>query len=240
MENWDQRTQLILGDASLNRIKSLHVMVVGTGGVGAYAIEMLARAGVGRLTIIDADNVSITNLNRQLIALNSTLGQVKTDVMERRLLDINPDIQIIKRTEFITPDSIESLFADEKPDYVVDAIDTVAPKFALITYCLRNRIKIISSMGAGGRMNPTAVQYADISETYHDGLAKAIRSRLKSVGIKGGLKVVWSSEQPGKSALTLTDECPNKRSSYGTISYMPCIFGCMLAAYIINKEKNRE
>lgn len=228
---------LLIGTEATEAIARLNVLVVGVGGVGAYAAEMLIRAGVGQMTIVDGDCVNSTNLNRQLIALNSTLGEVKTNVLKHRLLDINPKAKIIAHERFLKQEDVPQLFESEKYDYVVDAIDTIAPKVAIIEYCIFNKIKIISSMGAGGRMNPAMVQYADIWATYHDGLAKAVRTKLKEKGIHSSLKVVWSAEQPSKSALMLTDESQNKRSSYGTISYMPCVFGCFLASYIINREK---
>lgn len=239
-EDWQQRTRLILNDTVIEKLKSLKVLVVGVGGVGAYAAEMLVRAGLGNITIVDGDTVNVTNLNRQLIALCSTVGKPKTEVLSQRLKDINLDLNIEVIDKFLTVDDIEGLFANTTYDYVVDAIDTVAPKVALISHCLFNKVKIISSMGAGGRIDPSQVQYADLSETYHDGLAKAVRTKLKEQGIRKGLKVVWSPEQPSKSALKLTSDIKNKKSSYGTVSYMPCIFGCYLAAAIINKERKKS
>lgn len=235
MPEWSERTLLLLGEEKLIRLKNAGVLVVGVGGVGAYAAEMLVRAGVGNITIVDGDSVSLSNINRQLLALHSSVGRSKTAVMKERLLDINPDLNICAKDLFLTADKIDELFQDKKYNYVIDAIDTVAPKVSLIEYCLRNRIKIISSMGAGGRIDPSVVQYADIADTYHDGLAKVVRTRLRELGLKSGLKVVWSAEQPSKSSLMMTNETQNKRSSYGTVSYMPCIFGCMLAAYVIRK-----
>ncbi|MEG0700608.1 MAG: tRNA threonylcarbamoyladenosine dehydratase [Muribaculaceae bacterium] len=235
MEQWTSRTQLLIGAERLYNLSTRNVLIVGVGGVGAYAAEMIVRAGIGNITIIDGDVVNETNLNRQLIALNSTIGQVKVDAMKYRLLDINPTLNINAINMFITVDDIPKLFQNKAYDYVIDAIDTVAPKVALIEYCLRSKVKIISSMGAGGRINPSVVQYADIADTYHDGLAKVVRTRLRESGISHGLKVVWSPEQPSKSAMELTSESQNKRSSYGTISYLPCIFGCMLASHVIRK-----
>lgn len=240
MEDWRQRTRLILGDSMLDKLESLNVMVVGVGGVGAYAAEMLVRAGIGNITVIDGDKVNITNLNRQLIALNSCMDKSKIEITVQRFKDINPELNIIGIDKFLTTDDIQGLFANQTFDYVIDAIDTVAPKVALIEYCLLNKIKIISSMGAGGRMDPSKVQYADLWDTYHDGLAKAVRSKLKEKGIKRSLPVVWSSEQPSKESVMMITEVQNKRSSYGTISYMPCIFGCYLASWIINKETKNK
>ena len=235
MQEWSERTLLLFGDEKLIRLEDAKILVIGVGGVGAYAAEMLVRAGIGSIAIVDGDTVSMSNINRQLPALHSTIGESKTRVLSERFLDINPDLDICVIDLFITPDNLNELFTGKRYDYVIDAIDTVAPKVALIEHCLRNRIKIISSMGAGGRIDPVKVQYADIAYTYHDGLAKAVRTRLREQGISGGLKVVWSPEQPCKSSLMMTSGTQNKRSSYGTVSYMPCVFGCMLAAYVIRK-----
>lgn len=235
MELWNQRTELLLGNEGITILASKSILVVGVGGVGAYAAEMLVRTGIGDITIVDGDIVNVTNLNRQLIALNSTLNQCKVETMKKRLKDINPNVKVTAIPTFLTTTEIPILMNCKKYDFVIDAIDTVAPKVALIEYCLKNKIKIISSMGAGGRLDPTVVQYADISATYHDGLAKAVRNKLKECGIKKGLPVVWSPEAPKRSSLMLTSEMKNKRSSYGTISYMPAIFGNFLAAYVIKK-----
>lgn len=235
MQEWSERTLLLFGEEKLARLADARVLVVGIGGVGAYAAEMLVRAGVGSITIVDGDSVSMSNINRQLLALHSTVGRSKTEVLKERLLDINPDLDVCANDLFLTADNIGGLFNGEMYNYVIDAIDTVAPKVSLIEHCLRNSIKIISSMGAGGRIDPSVVQYADIADTYHDGLAKAVRTRLRDSGMRSGLKVVWSPEQPCRSSLMITSETPNKRSSYGTVSYMPCVFGCMLAAYVIRK-----
>lgn len=235
MQDWEQRTSLLLGDESLMKLHNSHVLVVGVGGVGAYAVEMLVRSGVGHITIVDGDSVAISNLNRQLPALHSTVGEVKVNVMQKRMLDINPELDIEVRHEFITVDSVAELVTDKPFNFVVDAIDAIAPKVALIEYCMRNKVKIISSMGAGGRMDPTKIQYADISKTYNDGLAKVVRTRLRDKGLSKGLMTVWSPEVPRKESLTATNEIANKRTSYGTVSYLPSIFGCMLAAHVIRK-----
>ncbi len=240
MNNWQQRTELLIGEQGIISLADAHVLVVGVGGVGAYAAEMLVRAGVGHITIVDGDDVNETNLNRQLIALNSTLGRNKIEVMGERLLDINPQLKLRKLSMFLTAEQVESLFHGNNYNYVIDAIDTIAPKVALIKYCLYNKIKIISSMGAGGRIDPTKISYGDISETINDGLARAVRVKLKEIGIKRGLKVVWSSEAPRRESLVLTDESQNKKSSYGTISYLPCMFGCMLASQVIIKLKDTK
>ncbi len=232
---YNQRTALLLGEEMVDMLAQKHVMVVGVGGVGAYAVEMLARSGIGQLTIIDADVVTESNINRQLPALLSTIGISKVEVMRRRIADINPDCNVNAIGTFITPDNIGAILNRFNPDFVIDAIDSVAPKVELIVQCCCLKIKLISSMGAGGRIDPTKIQYADIADTYHDGLAKAVRQRLKQRGITNGVKVVFSSEQARQSALTLTTEIPNKVSSFGTVAWIPAIFGTMLAAYTVNR-----
>ena len=233
MDDWKQRTELLLGSGGVATLSRSRVLVVGVGGVGAYAVEMLARAGVGKLDIVDGDNVGVTNVNRQLPALHSTVGQPKVEVMCRRIADINPEAEVKAINCFITEDSVRMLLDGGNYDFVVDAIDSVAPKVALIKHCLASGLRIISSMGAGGRIDASKVRYADLWETYNDGLAKVVRTRLKAEGIRRKLPVVWSEEMPEKAAVMLTDEIANKRSSYGTVSYLPAIFGCMLGAYVI-------
>ncbi|WP_295730093.1 tRNA threonylcarbamoyladenosine dehydratase [uncultured Muribaculum sp.] len=229
------RTALLLGDEAVARLARAHVLVVGVGGVGAYAAEVLARSGVGRITIIDGDTVAPSNLNRQLPALVSTLGEAKVDVMRRRILDINPACLVVARCGFVAPDDVPGLLQELHPDFVIDAIDSIAPKVALVEECLRAKVKIVSSMGAGGRTDPAKVKYADISETVHDGLAREVRHRLRRDGIHKGLKVVCSTEQPRKASLLLTDEIAFKRSSFGTVSWIPAQFGLMLGAYAVSK-----
>ncbi len=234
MEDWLSRTRLLMGDTAMERLSQAHVMVVGVGGVGAYAAEMMVRAGVGKLTIIDADTVSASNINRQLVALHSTVGMPKVEVLGRRFMDINPDLQLTALHQFVETDAIAQLFENQSIDFVIDAIDTLAPKIALITHCLRNKIKIISSMGAGGRKDPSAIKIADIADTYHCALAKAVRLQLRKAGISKGLKVVFSTEQADRNAVITVEE-RNKKSTVGTVSYLPTLFGCYLAAHVIAK-----
>lgn len=230
-EEGRSRTELLIGEEGCQRLANAHVVVVGVGGVGGYAAEILARSGVGHLTLIDADDVAESNLNRQLIALNSTIGESKVALFKERFKDINSDINVRAVKEFLTPDNIDSLIG-EKPDFVIDAIDTVAPKVALISHALKQRIPIISSMGAGGRIDPTAVGYFDLWQTREDGLARAVRQRLKKEGLRRPLKVVASTEAPRQSAVVELN-LQNKRSSYGTLASIPAIFGIMLANYVI-------
>lgn len=235
MEDWQQRTRLLLGEEKMKRLRQAHVLVVGLGGVGAYAAEMLCRAGVGRLTLVDADTVQPTNLNRQLPALHSTLGQAKTEVLAARFRDINPDVQLTVRTIFLEEEQVSSLLEAEEYDFVVDAIDTLAPKCHLIAEALRRRIRIVCSMGAGAKSDITQVRFADIWDTYHCGLSKAVRKRLQKMGIRHKVPVVFSTEQANPEALLRTEDERNKKSTCGTVSYMPAVFGCYLAEYVIKR-----
>lgn len=235
MENWLSRTELLLGQEKLKQLAGKHVLVVGVGGVGAYAAEMLCRAGIGRLTLVDGDVVNPSNINRQLIALHSTVGMEKTAVLAGRLKDINPDLDLEIKQEFLEGESIDRLLEACRYDYVVDAIDTLTPKVELITGCLRRKQPVISSMGAGGRMDPSRIAYGDISETRECALARSVRTRLRKAGIGRGLKVVFSTEPTGRHALLATETERNKKSTVGTVSYMPAMFGCYLAAFVIRK-----
>lgn len=230
---WEARTANLLGEDALRRLAQARVLVVGIGGVGGYAAEILCRSSVGALTLVDADSVAESNINRQIIATQATVGQSKAILFAERFHIINPDASINAVNTFLTPDSVADLLAPGY-DYVIDAIDTVAPKTALIAHCLLNNIPIISSMGAGGRIDPTQVRYADLWETREDGLARAVRQRLKKGGIKRSLKVVCSTEAPRSHALIHLDE-RNKRSSFGTLASIPAIFGIYLANYVIRK-----
>lgn len=235
MEDWQQRTRLLLGQEKADRLQHAHVLVVGLGGVGAYAAEMICRAGVGRMTIVDADTVQATNLNRQLPALHSTLGQAKADVMAARLRDINPQLELTVVQAFLKDGDIPALLDAAPYDFVVDAIDTLAPKCHLIAETLRRRIKIVSSMGAGAKSDITQVRFADVWDTYHCGLSKAVRKRLQKMGIRHKLPVVFSTEQADPKAVLLTDDEMNKKSTCGTVSYLPAVFGCYLAEYVIKR-----
>lgn len=235
MEDWKQRTRLLLGEEKSERLRQAHVLVVGVGGVGAYAAEMLCRAGVGRLTLVDADTVQPTNINRQLPALHSTLGQPKVEVLAARFRDINPEVELTVLPVFLKDENIPQLLDADRYDFVVDAIDTLAPKCHLIAEALRRRIKIVSSMGAGAKSDITQIRFADIWDTYHCGLSKAVRKRLQKMGIRHKLPVVFSTEQADSKAVLLTDDEQNKKSTCGTVSYMPAVFGCYLAEYVIRR-----
>lgn len=235
MEDWKQRTRLLLGEEKMERLQQAHVLVVGLGGVGAYAAEMICRAGVGRMTIVDADTVQPTNINRQLPALHSTMGREKAEVLAARFKDINPDIQLTVLPVFLKDDNIPELLDAARYDFIVDAIDTLAPKCYLIAEALKRHIKIGSSMGAGAKSDITQIRFADIWDTYHCGLSKAVRKRLQKLGIKRKLPVVFSTEQADPKAVLLTEDEQNKKSTCGTVSYMPAVFGCYLAEYVIKR-----
>lgn len=236
-EDRDSRTLALIGEEALSQLHAARVLVVGVGGVGGYAVEMLARTGVGHLTLIDADCVALSNLNRQLIALESTIGQPKTGLFASRILDINPDIEVDARPEFLQACAVATIL-DEGYDFVLDCIDTVAPKVALIAECLRRNIPLISSMGAGGRTDVSKVTYSDLWETREDGLARAVRQRLKKMGLRRRLTVVCSTEAPRPGSL-LSDERENKRSSYGTTACVPATFGIFMASHALNRLTSR-
>lgn len=234
VENWDSRTQLMLGDEKLLKLKSSHVLVAGLGGVGAYAAEMLCRAGVGEITMFDGDVVSASNRNRQLIALKSTFGKPKAELMKDRLLDINPDIKLHVTQEFLKDETLIEIIEAAPYDYVVDAIDTLAPKVFLIHFALKNKLKLVSSMGAGGKLDPSLVHVANIEDTYQCKLAFFIRKRLHKLGIWDGFKAVFSTEVVPKECIKINEiQEQNKLSTVGTISYMPAIFGCFAASVVI-------
>ena len=234
-DGWMERTALLLGEDAVGCLARSRVLVVGVGGVGGYAVEALARAGVGQLVLVDADCVAESNLNRQIPALRSTLGRPKVEVLRERVADINPECRVTAINSFMTAEGAAELVRDTAPDFVIDAIDSVAPKVALIEAAYRGKVPFISSMGAGGRLDPTQIRYADIADTFHDGLARAVRQRLRDRGITSGVRTVFSTEQPRRSALTHTDELPNKRTSYGTVMWIPAMFGLYLAAYAVRK-----
>lgn len=231
--DWQERTELLLGPEKAARLRQAHVLVVGLGGVGAYAAEMIARSGVGRLTIVDADTVSLSNINRQLVALHSTVGQPKADVLASRLRDIHPALELTVIQEYIKDKATDALL-DREPryDFAVDAIDTLAPKVNLIKGCLDRGIPLVSSMGAGAKTDPTLVEIKDIGKSHHCPLAHMLRKRLHKMGIRSGFPVVFSPEAVREGSLVLCEET-NKKSNVGTISYMPAVFGCACASVAI-------
>ena len=232
MNNWLERTELLLGAEKLEILKNAHVLVVGLGGVGAYAAEMIARAGVGRMTIADADVVGTTNINRQLLALHSTIGKSKAEVMAERLKDINPEICLTVVNRFIKDEETYTLLDAAYYDYVVDCIDTLSPKLALIVAALERKMKVVSSMGAGAKTDPTQLEIKDISKTHHCPLAHMLRKRLHKVGVYKGFKAVFSPEPIREGAMIIEEE-QNKKSQVGTISYIPALFGIGCASVVI-------
>lgn len=234
-KSWQQRTELLLGEEKMERLRKSHVLVVGLGGVGAYAAEMICRAGVGKMTIVDADTVQPSNINRQLPATHSVIGRLKAEVLAERFKDINPDLELKVLPVYLKDEAIPELLDSDRFDFVVDAIDTVAPKCYLIYYALQRKLKIISSMGAGAKKDITQVRFADLWETYHCGLSKAVRKRLQQMGMKRKLPVVFSTEQADEHAVVLIDNEQNKKSTTGTVSYMPAVFGCYMAEYVLRK-----
>lgn len=230
--NWLERTELLLGKEKLQKLKSANVLVVGLGGVGAYAAEQICRAGIGKMTIVDGDVVEITNLNRQLPALNSTVGRPKAEILAERFRDINPEIELTVINDFIRDEKTVELLKSQPFDYIVDAIDTLSPKVFLVYHAVQLGLKVVSSMGAGGKMEPEKVQVADISKSHNCRLAKMFRKRLSRLGIKKGIKVVFSPEEIAKESVKL-EEGQNKKSTVGTISYMPPVFGCFIAGVVV-------
>ena len=239
---WLQRTELLGKEEGIERLQSANILIVGLGGVGSFAAEFLVRSGIGNLTIVDGDTVDITNINRQLPALNSTIGKNKTDVVAERILDINPEINLKKINEFLEPERMEKILTQEKFDYVLDCIDSLSPKLALIITCKRKKIKLVSAMGAGGKTDPSKVMVRDISKTNNCFLAKQIRKKLKKEQIHKGFRCVFSTEIQDENSLKMTDGSNYKKSFYGTISYMPAIFGLYAAAevirFLLKKEQN--
>ena len=231
MAAWTERTELLFKKEGLEKLKNSNVLIVGVGGVGSFAAEFIARAGVGKMTIVDGDVVDITNINRQLPALHSTVGKPKIDVVGDRLMDINPELKLTKVQEFLSPERAFEVVTEEY-DYVMDCIDSLTPKLNLIMAAKRKRVKIISSMGAGGKMDASKVKVADINNTVNCFLAKAMKKKLRAVKIDK-LKVVFSSEIQDESSLKTTDGSNYKKSFYGTNSYMPGLFGLFAAEAVI-------
>jgi tRNA A37 threonylcarbamoyladenosine dehydratase len=232
MSDWQERTKLLFGEEKVKKLNQSHVLIVGLGGVGAYAAEQIVRAGVGQVTIVDGDRVQASNRNRQLAALSSTVSQSKAMIMQQRLLDINPDLKITAIDEYIKDDRMIEIL-DQSYDYVVDAIDTLAPKIFLIYHALQKKLPIVSSMGAGGKTDPSQVQIADISKSHNDNLARILRKRLHRMGVYTGVKVVFSPEKVNPETIILTEGEQNKKTTVGTISYMPAIFGNFISSIVI-------
>lgn len=230
--SWLSRTQLLIGKEKLENLTRQHVLVVGLGGVGSYAAEFIARSGVGEMTIIDGDVVDPTNRNRQLPALATNHGQPKALIMAERLKAINPELQLHVVREFVNPEMVKEQL-NQKPDYIIDAIDSITPKITFIRLAYESGIPLVSSMGAGAKLDPTQLKVVDISKTYNCPFAQQIRKQLKQHNIRRGVKVVFSPEDPIKESLMLTDGKNFKKSAYGTISYLPAVFGAVAASVVI-------
>jgi tRNA threonylcarbamoyladenosine dehydratase len=233
VNDWRCRTELLLGEEQLEKLQKAHVLIAGVGGVGGYAAEQLCRAGIGKLTLVDSDLVQASNRNRQIIALSSSEGKLKTEVIAERLKDINPLIEIELKNIFINDENIPGLLGN-KYDYIVDAIDTLTPKVALLAAAVEKGFRIVSSMGSGGKLNPAKIAVADISKSNHCKFAYIVRKYLHKKNVYEGIQVVYSTESVPSHAIIVTDGSGNKRSVVGTISYMPAIFGCFCAAEVIN------
>lgn len=232
MAEWTERAELLFKKEGLEKLQKANILVVGMGGVGSFAAEFIARAGVGKMTIVDGDIVDITNINRQLPALHSTVGQPKVKIVGDRLLDINPELQLTRLEEFLTPERAFELVSKDY-DYVLDCIDSITPKLNLLIAAKRKKVKIISNMGAGGKFSSSKVMVRDISRTDVCPLAKTIRRRLKKEGISKGIKAVFSAETPDETSLKMTDGKNYKRSFYGTNSWMPALFGLLAAETVV-------
>jgi tRNA A37 threonylcarbamoyladenosine dehydratase len=237
---WLSRTELLIGREGIDILQAKHVLIVGMGGVGSFAAEFIARAGIGKMTIADGDIVDISNCNRQLPALQTTVGMDKVSVMGQRLRDINPNLELHEICEFLSPERMEELIGSQQFDYVVDCIDSVTPKLSLITTALRHRIPLISSMGAGGRVDPTKIDITDIWKTINCPFAQHIRKRLRRMGWKGGFTVVYSHEGPDPNSLMRTDGTNFKKSAYGTMSWLPASFGAFAASWVVRDLLDRS
>lgn len=235
MSNWLERTELLIGNDALQKLQNAHILVVGLGGVGSYAAETMVRSGVGKITIVDGDDVDPTNKNRQLQALNSTVGLQKAVVLKDRFLDINPDLDITVHDKFMNPDEMYDLLTNNQFDFVMDCIDSISPKISLILTVRRMKCKFISSMGAGGKLDPTKIKIKDISKTRECKFAQTVKKYLKSNGVRDRVLTVYSEEIQIKESLQLTDGSNYKKSFYGTIAYMPAMFGMTMAYEVIRR-----
>ena len=237
---WMSRTQLLLGDEQIGKLIDKNVLVVGLGGVGGICAEMIARAGVGKMTIVDGDTVDLSNGNRQIAALHSTEKKLKAVVIAARLKDINPAIDLTVIAEFIEEERTVEIVSSGNYDFAVDCIDTLTPKVWLIKTCVDRKIPIVSSLGAGGRVDPSQIQVADISDSYKCKLARYVRKYLHKEGITTGVTVVFSPEEIDTDKVIVTEKAYPKKSIIGTISYMPAIFGCMAASVVIRSLYSKK
>jgi len=229
-----ERTLLLIGQKGLKELQDACVLIAGVGGVGAFACEAIVRAGVGKVVIFDGDIVNESNINRQLLALHSTIGKSKVEVLKQRIEDINPSCEVVAINEFVRDDRMVEILDTYSPNWVVDAIDTLSPKVFLLIHCYRKKIPVVSSMGSGGKFDPSLIKITDISQTFQCPLAHHIRKLLHKQGIYNGIIAVFSSEKVSKDCIK-EEISENKRTSIGTISYMPSIFGLTLASVVIRE-----
>lgn len=240
MSNWLVRTELLLGKDKLEILKQSHVLVIGLGGVGAYAAEQLCRAGIGKMTIVDGDIINPSNRNRQLAALSSLDGHKKAEIMANRLRDINPELELEVIVEYLKDERMIEIIKAHKYDYVIDAIDTLSPKIFLIYHTILEGLKLVSSMGSGGKTDPLKIDIGDISQTNSCPLAEVLRKRLHRLGIYNGFKAIFSTEKIPEHAIVISENEVNKKSTVGTISYIPPIFGCYAASVVIRELLGEE
>lgn len=232
--DWLSRTELLTGREKLEKLATKNILIVGLGGIGSFAAEAICRAGVGKITIVDGDTVEASNRNRQLVALVSTTGKHKADIMAERMRDINPDVELTVIKEFLEPDALEALVTNDF-DYIAECIDSITPKMKLLTLAKRKKIPFVCSGGAGGKKDPTKVEVSDISKVYNDKMIRYVRKRLKKeFKYVKGIRVVFSTEEVDKSSLVVTDGANYKKSAYGTMSYLPAIFGLTVGSVVIN------
>lgn len=230
--SWLSRSALLVGDAGIQTLQNKHVLVVGLGGVGSFAAEFMCRSGIGEMTVVDGDTVDPTNRNRQLPALATNHGVSKASIMSERLMAINPDLKLHVVEDFLSPQKCKEIL-QTKYDYVLDCIDSITPKLTLLVTAMQTGIPIVSSMGAGGKMDPTKLRVGRLTETYHCVFAYYIRKRLKKMADASSVKAVFSTELPNRDSLVMTDGSNFKRSAYGTISYLPAAFGGVCASVAI-------
>lgn len=229
---WLSRSALLVGDDGIDKLQKAHVLVVGLGGVGSFAAEFICRAGIGEMTIVDGDVVDPSNRNRQLPALATNHGEAKANIMAERLLAINPNLKLNVIKDFLTPDKCRDIL-QTRFDYVVDCIDSISPKVTLLSTAYHSGQRVVSSMGAGGKFDPSMLRVADLFDTYQCRFAEYVRKRTKRLGVSSGIKAVFSLEEVRLDSLIMTDGSNYKRSAYGTISYLPAAFGGMCASVVI-------
>lgn len=240
MDNWLERTELLIGKDKVDKLTKSHVLIVGLGGIGSYAAEFIARSGVGTMTIIDGDVFDPTNKNRQLTALESTIGKKKAVVLSERLLEINPELKLNVLQEFVVPERVWELLEEYKPDFILECIDSVAPKVEWIVAAIRLKIRIVSHFGAGGKLDASRVSVVHLPKTFNCNLASHVKKQLRKKGVDfKKVRAVFSSEVQQKESLKMTNGLNFKKSFYGTISYMPALFGLLGASDAIRYLTNR-